>query len=273
MLKPLKYIFWICLLLSILSCSKKIGINEKETPKQTNDALIINDENILPIEKTEEFTRVIELRNPYMNGTDIKKLQEKLLSLGFYEPGEADGYYGTITEGIITNIQTFSGFTINGKVGKILWDYIFTETNKQFLENISTVLSYNTIELEKSGNIYNNDGLDFIIEAFVYYSFGDKNVRIVQYNRRDYYTEISRTYYLINEKYYFVKEEFSDEGSINYLNLEGIEAAVVDRILLFENNIQYEIKNGAKVISDTTYILPINKTIEDIMNIFLIEYK
>jgi peptidoglycan hydrolase-like protein with peptidoglycan-binding domain len=250
-----------------------MGIYEKEAPKQTNDTLIIVDENISSIEKTEEFIRVIELRNPYMNGTDIIKLQEKLLSLGFYGLGEADGYYGTITEEIIKNIQTFLGFTTDCKIDKILWDYIFTETNNQFLKNISTVLSYNTIELEKSDNIYNPEGLDFNIMAFVYYSFDDKNAKIVQYYRRDYYTKISRTYYLINEKNYFVKEEFSDEDSFNYSKPEEMEATIVNRLLFFEKNIQYEIINGTKVISDTNYLIPINETIEDIMNIFLIKYK
>jgi peptidoglycan hydrolase-like protein with peptidoglycan-binding domain len=265
--KPIKYIFLIWLILLILSCSKKIEINEKETSKQANDSLIIIEEN------KEKFIRVIELRNSPMNGTDIIKLQEKLLSLGFYELGEADGYYGTITEGVIKNIQTFSGFTINGKVDKILWDYIFTETNNQFLKDISTVLSYNTIKLEKSENIFNPEGLDFNIMAFVYYSFDDKNVKIVQYHRRDYSTKLSRIYYLINEKKYFVKEEFSDEESFNYSKLEGVEATIVNRMLLFENNIQYEIRNGIKVISDTTYLFPINEIIEDIMNTFLIKYK
>ena len=76
------------------------------------------------------FTRIIELTNPRMNGPDVLALQEKLLSLGFSEIGTADGYYGPMTEGVIKNIQTSSHFEINGKVDRVLWDHIFNKVTQ-----------------------------------------------------------------------------------------------------------------------------------------------
>ena len=76
------------------------------------------------------FTRVIELKSPRMNGPDVLALQERLLSLGFSEIGTADGYYGPMTEGVIKNIQTSSHFEINGKVDRVLWDHIFNKVTQ-----------------------------------------------------------------------------------------------------------------------------------------------
>ena len=215
----------------------------------------------------QDFSRIIELQNPCMNGTDIIGLQKQLLTLGFSELGEADGYYGSLTEGIIKKIKTFSGFEINGTVSKNIWDYIFAVKNNEFLRKISTVIKYNSNELQDSGNIYNNDGLDFFISAYVYYSLDDKNIKIVKYDRRDYYTEISCTYYLINDNEYFVQQYFSDENSFKENDL-NIMITIVNRILYVENGTQYEILNGNKILSRSNYYISIINIIENIVETF-----
>ena len=47
--------------------------------------------------------------NPRMNGPDVLALQKRLLELQFYELGEADGYYGPMTEAVIKKIQDHRG--------------------------------------------------------------------------------------------------------------------------------------------------------------------
>ena len=221
---------------------------------------------VLPI-FSQNFYRNIRLQNPRMNGQDVLALQKRLLELSFSELGEADGYYGPITEEIIKKIKTFSGFEINGIVNKDFWDYIFSEKNDVILRNISAIVKYNIDELQNSGNIYDNTGLDFVISAYVYYSLGEKKIRIVKYDRRDYYTEIYRTYYLIDENNYFVKEFFSDEKSFKEPNPDII-MTIVNRMLYIESNAQYEILNGNKVLSDTNYLISITNTIDDIIKEF-----
>jgi len=83
------------------------------------------------------FTRIIEVRSPRMNGQDIIFLQNRLLSLGFSGIGSADGLYGPLTEGVVKRIQSFLGRESNGKVDRILWDYIFDSRNTTSLQSIN----------------------------------------------------------------------------------------------------------------------------------------
>lgn len=94
---------------------------------------------------SQDFTRIIELRNPTrMNGQDILKLQNRLLSLGFHRVGEADGYYGPLTEGVIKNIQASSGLEPDGKVDRLLWEYVFDNKNTLFFNIINGTTSLST---------------------------------------------------------------------------------------------------------------------------------
>jgi peptidoglycan hydrolase-like protein with peptidoglycan-binding domain len=88
---------------------------------------------------SQDFSRIIELRNNRHYGEDIKKLQYQLINYGFIEIGKADGYYGPLTEGAIKNIQYFSGFEQNGKVDRTAWDFLFNESNDNLLKNISII--------------------------------------------------------------------------------------------------------------------------------------
>lgn len=96
-------------------------------------------ENSSEIEFYQNFTRIIELKNPRMEGQDILELQNRLLSLGFNEVGSVDGYYGPLTAGVIKKIQSFFASDDYGKVDERLWNYIFSERNTSFLKRISSV--------------------------------------------------------------------------------------------------------------------------------------
>lgn len=48
--------------------------------------------------------RDLKLESPYLRGTDVLALQEKLISLG-YELGNADGVYGQKTDAVVRNFQ------------------------------------------------------------------------------------------------------------------------------------------------------------------------
>jgi len=84
------------------------------------------------------FTRVIELKTTRMNGQDVVELQKRLLSLGFTGIGEADGYYGPMSEGVIKHIQRNDGLEEDGKVNQALWDYIFDNANAGRLKDIAS---------------------------------------------------------------------------------------------------------------------------------------
>ena len=97
------------------------------------------------------FIRNIELTNPRMEGQDILELQNRLLQLGFAEIGEADGYYGPLTEVVIKNIQMLYGFEANGKVDRSFWGFVFLDKslwvhideNDFGIDEKGTITSYN----------------------------------------------------------------------------------------------------------------------------------
>jgi peptidoglycan hydrolase-like protein with peptidoglycan-binding domain len=92
---------------------------------------------------SQDFSRIIELRSIRMYGNDIVQLQTLLKNMGFDEIGEIDGYYGPLTENAINTIQYFSGFENDGKVNKILWDFLFNKSNSIIIKNINVISKYN----------------------------------------------------------------------------------------------------------------------------------
>ncbi len=97
----------------------------------------------------QDFYRVLEVKNNRMYGNDIIALQQKLISYGFNEIDEADGYYGPLTEGAIKTLQYFLGFDQDGKVSGKLWESIFNDSNKNLIRNINTVSKYKIEDFEK----------------------------------------------------------------------------------------------------------------------------
>jgi peptidoglycan hydrolase-like protein with peptidoglycan-binding domain/sugar lactone lactonase YvrE len=72
------------------------------------------------------FERTIEVQSPRMEGDDITKLQERLVSLGYTSIGEIDGVYGPYTAGAIKRIQEKAGFEVNGIVDEAVWALVFS---------------------------------------------------------------------------------------------------------------------------------------------------
>jgi peptidoglycan hydrolase-like protein with peptidoglycan-binding domain len=91
----------------------------------------------------QNFSRVLEIKNRRMNGQDVRHIQSRLLSLGFKKLGEADGWYGPLTEGVIKTLQRFLGFPRNGRVTMEFWNVIFDSKQEALLKNISAIDNYN----------------------------------------------------------------------------------------------------------------------------------
>ena len=194
-------------------------------------------------------SRIIQLASPRMNGQDVLDLQNRLLSLGFSGVGEADGYYGPLSEGVIKSVQTFSGFKPNlsdseledipywernyarflpdGKVNSILRDYIFDGANAPFLRNISAVLQYDTNNLMESKvfeetTIADEEMVEYRhINEYVYASPADHKVKIIKYSEsvtRGNLKEIM--YYFVNDVYYFIHYKVTDSVEGLYSELE-----------------------------------------------------
>ena len=97
---------------------------------------------------SQSFYRVLEVRDPRMNGPDVSALQNRLLNLNFSELGRADGYYGPVNENVIKNIQKSIGMVVTGKVDKVLWNIIFDDNNSKLLRNIGQANAMNNLEAD-----------------------------------------------------------------------------------------------------------------------------
>jgi peptidoglycan hydrolase-like protein with peptidoglycan-binding domain len=177
---------------------------------------------------SQSFTRVLEVRSARMNGPDVSSLQVRLLSLGFSQVGEADGYYGPMTENAVKNIQRFAGFEENGKVDRILWDFIFAndEFARSYLRLINTASQYNKNELYKiqdsqSYEYWNNFGFEYAI-----YFASDGKMRILEIRGGNGDNFYSKDYYFADTDRYIVISSYANANNPNrssstYLRMEG----------------------------------------------------
>lgn len=60
--------------------------------------------------------RFIRITSPFMQGDDVREVQDALILLG-YNPGVADGVYGPKTHGAVIALQQAMGLTVDGIVG------------------------------------------------------------------------------------------------------------------------------------------------------------
>lgn len=86
------------------------------------------------------FTREIKVTKPRMNGADVSELQRTLLSLGFDDVGEVDGYFGPMSSNALQQYQGLAGFEQTG---------IFTKANFDFLYNKSSLNLQFNLALQK----------------------------------------------------------------------------------------------------------------------------
>ncbi|MDR2072881.1 MAG: peptidoglycan-binding protein [Spirochaetaceae bacterium] len=91
----------------------------------------------------QNFSRVLEIKNRRMNGQDVRRIQNRLLSLGFKKLGEADGWYGPLTAGTVKTLQGFLGFPRDGRVTMDFWNVVFDAKQEALLKNISAIDNYN----------------------------------------------------------------------------------------------------------------------------------
>ena len=161
------------------------------------------------------FTRVIELKSPRMNGEDIVALQKQLLSLGYDSVGEADGYYGPATEKVVKYIQFFRGEDKDGKVDQSLWNDIFEDFNGMNLLKRGSFAANTAIEASTVLDVFQK----FIgwkdIDGYYYRNESDidcdpKKIANGLLNNREYAYSFSDSYgptdYLRRVAYYFSPE-------------------------------------------------------------------
>lgn len=70
------------------------------------------------------YYRVLKITSPLMYGSDIKKVQSKLNSLG-YNAGKVDGYYGNNTKNAVIRFQKAKKISADGIVGPQTWNKLF----------------------------------------------------------------------------------------------------------------------------------------------------
>jgi peptidoglycan hydrolase-like protein with peptidoglycan-binding domain len=221
---------------------------------------------------SDEFYRIIEVKDIRMYGSDIEKLQIKLIEYGFNEIGEIDAYYGPLTENAIKTIQFYLGFEQNGKVDVILWDLLFNESNAIILKNINIISKYDPDEFEKESGRrmgYSTEGGH--IEKY----FLNKEIKMIKLDIYGETFQIHYNFYYINSDYYFIVVENNRYPfPIYYLNLDPkkLEAWELERyeyeleiiangefwekttneyeIYLNENNNLFQLINGKFVKTD-----------------------
>ncbi len=70
--------------------------------------------------------RDLHLLTPPMEGPDVLLLQQRLLKLGYQELGQADGVFGPRTEAAVRRFQEVNQLVVDGWVGKITWERLFS---------------------------------------------------------------------------------------------------------------------------------------------------
>jgi hypothetical protein len=167
---------------------------------------------------SQDFTRIIEVRNNRMNGPDILRLQTQLKKYGFDGIGEIDGYYGPLSETIIKKIQYFSGFEQNGKVDKDLWDFLFNGSNKSLMEEINIVSKYDINELTMESN---SRGGYSTIGGEVNKYYRNNEIKMIWLHLAGETYQVNYHLYYIKSDYYFIiNEHYRYPFPIYYLLLD-----------------------------------------------------
>jgi YVTN family beta-propeller protein len=75
--------------------------------------------------------RTLRLASPNMRGDDVMLLQQQLFQLGYVEVGQADGVFGAKTDQAVRHFQTLNDLTVDGIVGPMTWEALFSNTAKR----------------------------------------------------------------------------------------------------------------------------------------------
>lgn len=65
-------------------------------------------------------------KDDLLKGKDVLQCQEQLKKRG-YDPGVCDGIFGIKTEAAVINFQTVENLEVDGIVGTVTWQHLFTE--------------------------------------------------------------------------------------------------------------------------------------------------
>ena len=60
-----------------------------------------------------------------MQGADVLRVQQRLLTLGYTEAGTADGLFGSLTDQAVRRFQEINNLEVDGVVGPKTWDQLF----------------------------------------------------------------------------------------------------------------------------------------------------
>ena len=181
----------------------------------------------------QSFSKVLEIRTPRMNGPDVSSLQNRLIFLGFNRIGAADGYYGPRIESVVRDIQKFAGFNEDGKVDRVLWNFIFSndEFNRNYLAFINNVSQYNKDELH---GIQGNVDYEYWLFDFTIYFARDGIIKILAIEGGTDNMAYSKEYYFIDLDNYFVV--YKSSGISEYYEKENV--------FYRSGNYLYEVKLG-----------------------------
>ena len=74
------------------------------------------------------FFRQLSLTDPHIQGTDVLQMQQRLYALGYTEVGIPDGDFGQKTDQAVRIFQENNGLVVDGIVGPITWNLLFSES-------------------------------------------------------------------------------------------------------------------------------------------------
>ena len=74
------------------------------------------------------FFRTLSLADPHMKGADVLQMQQRLYALGYTEVGIPDGDFGQKTDLAVRNFQEKNGLVVDGIVGPITWNLLFSDS-------------------------------------------------------------------------------------------------------------------------------------------------
>lgn len=207
---------------------------------------------------SQQFTRELKLEDKRMNGQDVKLVQEKLLSFGFAEVGEADGWFGPKTEESVKKGQLCFGFTPDGVVRKEFFTALYktdTLTNAlknaiqcanaidEKLEHLSTaecqlgiyfggIFYYNCNKIAKVyAERYEGDGIYSYINLYPF----DNGEKLLTYlSKNPYSGASSSSYFLTKDKIYSIEQgRFTEEKITDSLEwyVDILQAGNLDYLL------------------------------------------
>jgi len=158
------------------------------------------------------------------------------------------------------------GFEQNGKVDKLLWGFLFNDSNRIILENVSIVSKYNVddfIKKRENRMGYSTEG-GYIEEYYL-----NNEIKIIKlhlfgetFQFECYFYFINSNYYFIIQKYHrypfpiyylildpdkldaFELERYADELEVITKNEFWAKTVIEYNSYLINNNNLYQIKNG-----------------------------